>query len=139
MFLLEIVLIQLTNPIPLSSTIQPVKLPTDCGENISSYEDVIAAGTGLIECDHTDGILHEVDLKTFPCEECEYVNTMADLRTVIFTKQKSTKSDCSKGSPFRGDSGNFELALEKFYFSAKQQFDWATCYICRWPITSING
>lgn len=115
--MLKIVLIQLTNPIPLSAIIQPVQLPADCGENITNYEDVIAAGTGFNEYHRTDGILHEVDLQTFPYDECKYVNTMADLRTVIFTKQNSTKSDFSIGSTFRGDSGNFALSFKTFFCS----------------------
>lgn len=96
-------MLKLSKSIEFNGRVQPAKLPIDCGENISNYEDVTLAGAGRIDFDVSDGLLYEAELKTKPCEKCRRRNP-ADIRSFICTTDVI-------GLPMMGDSGNFEKVV----------------------------
>lgn len=87
----------------MSAKIQPVKLPTDCGEDISKFIHAFAVGTGETER-WSDGLLRETKLVTLPSDQCPTpTGNMADIRASIYTRSTSTL-----GSTAKGDSGTID-------------------------------
>lgn len=94
-------MLKLSNPIELSAAIQPIKLPSDCGENISNLMYAIAVGNGLTTKPWTDGLLRETMLVTLSSDKCANAD-MADQRAVIYTR-----STLPYGTTAIGDSGKY--------------------------------
>lgn len=100
-------LLKLSIPVGLSSDIQTMKLPSDCGTNI--FDDVLATmiGAGLTESRTTDGLLREASLLTVSSTDRCPEDTMADHRSVICTVNAGTRT-----SPYFGDSGTYNCILK---------------------------
>lgn len=105
-------LIELSTPIDLSLSIQPVKLPTDCGDNIDDNVKVVASGNGMMafECiENSDTTLKEVNLTTLPYHVCRRLAQHTDeVRSVICANSQNMQST------YRGDSGIF-IEIEIFF------------------------
>lgn len=97
-------LIELTHPIELSSSIQPVKLPNDCGEFIDNFVAAVTAGNGMTTFtggNKSDTTLREATLTTMPYHICENITVHEkDIRSIICA------NSTDKQSAFHGDSGN---------------------------------
>lgn len=95
LYFVQKALLKLSHPLEITSAIQPIKLPDDCGEQILDYQLVTAIGTGFTELDWTDKILREANLVTLPNKVCGLENS----ERLICTESKGT------ATPFFGDSG----------------------------------
>lgn len=93
-------LLKLSTPLELNEKIQPIKLPSDCGEDV--FNDVITTivGTGLTGMFSSDGILRETKLITFPSEECGKDKSYICLNSTVFAS-----------TPHSGDSGKSKYTI----------------------------
>lgn len=87
-----------------SPNIQPIALPTECGNNLENIE-VVAVGNGLTYRGgrRHDTLLRHVNLTTMSFEDCnDYLTKKHDLSySVICTRVSSGRSICN------GDSGEY--------------------------------
>lgn len=85
-------------------SLEPIKLPKDCGEFIDNFVAAVAAGNGMTKFtggNKADTTLREVTLTTMPYHICEQVTEHeTDIRSIICANSQD------KQSTFHGDSGN---------------------------------
>lgn len=107
-------LIKLPQPIRLSQTIQPTKLPRTCGD-IGEHEAATALGVGIAReyqyIYEVDGMLREASLSTVACDSILEFKALGvgDHRSHICA---STSKDGSKTAG--GDSGSASLDENNF-------------------------
>lgn len=101
-------LLKLSRPIELSSPkIQPIQLPSDCGESIAQLELSTVVGTGFTKLNGTDHLLRETKVIILPSGKDARSNKI-DKRSIIYTISQWI------GTPYLGDSGDFKIDWDHF-------------------------
>lgn len=93
-------LIRLSTTIEFNATIQPIKLPADCGYGIDEFFNAITVGVGCSEVSRNDpdGILREAHVTTYSYRVCAK-------NTFVSKKKSIICAEPFDGSAFFGDSG----------------------------------
>lgn len=98
-------MIELPTQIKPNQYVQPIQLPTECGDDLENVE-VVAIGNGLTSIwgPRWDTILREAHLTTMSAKECDdRVKKHGKNFSVICAKPNNGQSTC------KGDSGNFSI------------------------------
>lgn len=97
-------LLELSHPIEFNEFVQPVTLPSDCGNDLDS-EYAVTIGNGHTLASDEDEFfrdmrLRQVDVQILPHRKCERIQPKSAIGSFICTIQKNEKS------VYTGDSGN---------------------------------